>query len=244
MVARMSDDDYTPKPGFFKPSTLAPFFALTAVFHAACVASRFDEVAKMLPTGIAGGLLIATFPLIFIEGYFESRLDYGKQMDSLPLWMKIDSRPVKMSFTFAFTYLGIVILQTWDVGIGPIDPTPPPEWPLAQRAQFFGTMTLAMFFPNYLAATGFFVPGLRFLGKLFHKLPAYAGIGILGVVGIGVGYGVGMLLSSAGATSTVTSVQATWSSITEQPAIAIGLAFAGVLVPMIFGAIKGKGEDD
>lgn len=244
MVRRMSDDDYTPEKGFFKPSKLAPFFVITAIFHAVCVATRFDEVAQMLPAGIAGGLLIGTFPLIFIEGYFESRIDYGKQMESMPLWMRIDSKPVKMSFTFAFTYLAVVMLQTWDVGLGPVDPTPPPEWPLAQRAQFFGMMTLAMFFPNYLAATSFFVPGLRFLGKLFHKLPAYAGIGILGVIGVGVGYGVGAVLNNAAATSTVTSVQDTWTSITEQPAIAIGLAFAGVLLPMIFGALFGKKDDD
>ena len=160
------------------------------------------------------------------------------------MWMKINSKPVKVSFTFAFTYLGIVILQTWDIGIGPVDPTPPPEWDLPTRARWFGIMTLAMFFPNYLAATGFFVPGLRFIGKLFHKLPAYAGIGILGVIGIGVGYGVGAVLSNAAATSTVTSVQDTWTSITEKPEIAIGLAFAGVLIPMIFGALFGKKDED
>ncbi|MCB9624793.1 MAG: hypothetical protein H6723_15885 [Sandaracinus sp.] len=43
--------------------------------------------------------------------------------------MRIDSRPVKLSFTFAFTYLAIVLLQTWDVEIGPVDPTPRPSGP-------------------------------------------------------------------------------------------------------------------
>lgn len=239
----MSDADYSPRPGFFKASSLAPFFLLTALFHAACVATRFEEVAAVLPAGVAGGLLIATFPLLFIEGYFESRIDYGNRLDSLPLWMRIDSRPVKMSFTFAFTYLAIVVLQTWDISIGPIDPTPPPEWPVARRAQWFGTMTLAMFFPNYLAATSTLVPGLRFVGKLFHELPPYVGVGVLGTVGVGVGYGVGILLQNAAATSTVTAVQDTWTSITDEPAVAIGLAFGGVLVPMIFGVILGKKDD-
>ncbi|MCB9616025.1 MAG: hypothetical protein H6722_26620 [Sandaracinus sp.] len=238
----MSDDD-APRPGFFRPGSLAPFFAITALFHAACVATRFDEVAKMLPAGVAGGLLVGTFPLLFVEGYFESRIDYGKQLESLPLWMRIDSRPVKLSFTFAFTYLAIVLLQTWDVEIGPVDPTPPPEWPVGQRAQWFGTMTLAMFFPNYLAATSLLVPGLRVLGKLVHKLPSFLAVGLLGSLGVGVGYGVTLLLHDAAATSTVTSVQDTWSSITERPEVAIGLAFAGVLLPMIFGALFGKKDD-
>jgi hypothetical protein len=243
IVSTMSDDPVTPRPGAFAPRTLAPFFALTALFHAACVATRFDEVAQRLPAGVAGGLLIATFTLLFVEGYFESRIDYGEQLASLPLWMRIDSRPVKASFTFAFTYLAVVLLQTWDVEIGPVDPTPPPEWPVGQRAQWFGIMTLAMFFPNFLAASSFFIPGLRLLGTLFHKLPAPAAIGILGVLGTGVGYGVGVLLGDASASSSVTAVQDTWSSVTENPAVAVGLALGGVIVPMIVGALIGKKDD-
>ena len=114
----------TPRGGL-APKTLAPFFVLAALFHLGCIATRFDGVAGRLPPGVAAGLLLATFPLLFVEGYFESRLNYGDKLSSLPLWMQIDSKPVKATFTFAFTYLSIVLLQTFDISIGPIDPSPP-----------------------------------------------------------------------------------------------------------------------
>ena len=55
-------------------------------------------------------VLLAHFPLLLIEGFFEGRLDYGKQREGMPLWMRINSRPVKVSFTLAFTYLAVVVL--------------------------------------------------------------------------------------------------------------------------------------
>jgi len=231
------------RKGAFRPSALAPLFALTAIFHALTVATRFDEVARALPAGVAGGLLLATFVLILVEGYFESRLDYGDSSSSLPLWMRINSKPVKLSFTFAFTYLAIVVLQTWDIGIGPIDPTPPPEWPLAQRAQWFGMMTVGMFFPNYLAATGALVPILRKFGQLLHGLPAFLGILVSGVVGAGLGYGAVQLMASVGVGQGIATASDAIDAITERPLVAIGLAFGGVLLPMIYGALV-KSDDD
>lgn len=238
----MADEERKAKKGYFLPGSLAPFFVLAGIFHAACVATRFEEVALMLPAGVSGGLLLVTFPLLFIEGYFESRLDYGDTLDSLPLWMRINSRPVKLAFTFAFTYLAVVVLQTWDISIGPIDPTPPADWPLAQRAQFFAMMSAGMFFPNYLAATGLLVPVLRKIGSLFHKVPAWGAVGILGLLGTGVGYGVVRLFASVAVGDAVDEANTLWTSITERPLVAFGLVFAGVLVPMIFGALK-KDDD-
>ncbi|NOY91305.1 MAG: hypothetical protein GXP55_08850 [Deltaproteobacteria bacterium] len=239
------DSDSTPvREGAFLPRRLAPFFVLTALFHAICLVTRFDDVARVLPVGVGAGLLLATFPLLFIEGYFESRLDYGDASTSLPLWMRIKSRPVKLSFTFAFTYLAVVVLQTWDISIGPIDPTPPPEWPLAQRAQFFAMMSAGMFFPNYLAATSFLVPALRTLGTVAQRLPAFVAIFVLGLLGMGAGYGVVQAFASASIGSGIESANSMLSAITERPAVAIGLAFAGVFVPMIFGALLKSDEDD
>jgi len=242
----MDDDSASEhiRKGAFRPRTLAPFFVLTALFHALCVLTRFDDVARAMPAGVGAGLLLATFPLLFIEGYFESRLDYGESLSSLPIWMRIKSKPVKFSFTFAFTYLAIVVLQTWDISIGPIDPTPPPEWPLAQRAQFFAMMSFGMFFPNYLAATGFLVPALRKLGALFQRLPAFLAIFVLGLLGMGAGYGVVTAFASVSLGSGIESASGMLDAITERPAVAIGLAFGGVLVPMIYGALVKSDEDD
>jgi len=239
------DSDSRPvRKGAFRPRTLAPFFVLTALFHTLCLATRFDDVARALPAGVGAGLLLATFPLLFIEGYFESRLDYGDDSSSLPLWMRIKSKPVKLSFTLAFTYLAVVVLQTWDISIGPIDPTPPPEWPLAQRAQFFAMMSAGMFFPNYLAATGLLVPTLRKLGQLFHRVPAVVAILVLGLLGMGAGYGVVSAFASVSLGSGIESASSMLDAITERPAVAIGLAFAGVFVPMIFGALMKSDEDE
>lgn len=228
--------------GRLRPSRVAPLFSLTALFHAVCLVSRFDEVAQQLPAGVSGGLLMATFPLLLIEGYFEGRVDYGSTVASLPLWMRIDSKPVKLSFTFAFTYLAVVVLQTWDVSIGPIDPTPPAEWPLAQRAQFFLMMSVGMFFPNYLAATSLLVPVLRGIGRPFRQVPAVLATAVLGLLGTALGYGVGQALASSAVGSNVMGANEAWQSLTERPLVAIGLAFGAVLLPMIFGALT-KSDD-
>ena len=94
----------------------------------------------------------------------------------MPLWMRITSRPVKLSFTFAFTYLAVVVLQTWALSIGPIDPSPPAEWALGQRAMWFGTMSVGMFFPNYLATTAILIPVLRAITAPFRRLPRAAAL--------------------------------------------------------------------
>ena len=101
----------------------------------------------------------------------------------------------------------MVVLQTWDIRIDHIDPTPPPEWPLAQRGEFFAIMSLGMFFPNDLAATGFLVPALRKLGELRHGLPALAAILVMGLLGTGVGYCVVQAFASISTGSPHASVE-------------------------------------
>ncbi len=229
--------------GMLKPSTVAPLFVFTAIAHLASLATRFDTLAAELPENLATGILFAQFPLLLVAAYFEGRIDYGDTLDSLPLWMRINSKPVKLSFTLAFTYLAVTVLQTWDISIGPIDPTPPPEWGLAQRAQWFAIMSVGMFFPNYLAATGLLVPGLRTVTKPLHGLPAPAAVLISGVLGCAVGAGVVWLFSNQMAHEGVEGVQSAWADFTDNPAIAIGVAFAFILVPLIFSALTGKKED-
>ena len=107
------------------PRTVAPYFLLVALIHAASVATLFDLVAAKVPDAVLLAIMIGQFPLLVLSGYFEGRLDYGPAMDGFPLWMRIRSVPVKLAFTFAFIYIAGVTLQTLHFSIGPIDPTPP-----------------------------------------------------------------------------------------------------------------------
>jgi hypothetical protein len=143
------------------PRTLAPFFIVVALINAIAVATRFDLLAAKLPAGAPLGVMLAVVPLLVLAGYFEGRLDYGETLAELPLWMRIKSVPVKLAFTFGFIYLTCVALQTWDIKIGPIDPSPPASFPPERRAMWFAIFTGGMFFPFYLAATAILIPGLR-----------------------------------------------------------------------------------
>jgi hypothetical protein len=212
------------------PSRLAPFFLFAALLHAVTILTRFDEVARMLPPVVASSLLLGTVAMLFVEGYFEGRLDYGPTLAELPLWMRIKSGPVKAAFTFAFTYLAIVALQTWDISIGPIDPTPPPEMPLSMRAMWFGMFTFGMFFVNYLAATSILIPFFRAATMPLRFLPGVVGVAIASVVGVGVGYGLTQLVASVLLQSQVSAAQDTWAQITEAPAVALPIALAITIV--------------
>jgi hypothetical protein len=219
------------------PSRLAPFFVFAALLHAATIITRFDEVARQIPPIVASSVLLGSVAMLFIEGYFEGRLDYGPTLAELPLWMRIKSGPVKAAFTFAFTYLAIVALQTWDISIGPIDPTPPPEMPLAIRAQWFGMFTFGMFFVNYLAATSILIPFFRVITKPLHFLPGIVGAAIASIVGVGVGWGLTELVASVLLKDQVTAVQDGWAQITEAPALAVPIALAITVVPILVGLV-------
>lgn len=219
---------------------LAPLFILIAVFNAAAVVTRFADVALMLPASVETAILLAQFPLLLIAGYFEGRLDYGESAVELPLWMRIQSKPVKLAFTLAFTYLAIVVLQTWDIELGPVDPSPPAEWPLQQRAGFFAMMTAAMFFPNYLAAASLLIPGLRAVTRPLHRLPAAAGLAITSVVGVVFGFVVVKLVASQGLKDTTGSIQ---DALESSPAVAIGIAFGMAWIPIIWGLISARKEE-
>lgn len=221
-----------------RPEKLGPFFALTALLHVVAVASRFGDVATHLPAGVAEALFLAQMPLLFVEGYFEGRLDYGDERANMPGWMRITSRPVKLSFTFAFVYLAIVVLQTWDISIGPIDPTPPESFPASQRAMWFGIMTVGMFFPNYLAASGLLIPFLRGVTTPLRMLPTLVGLPIA----IALGGAAGFALLSLFASATVGEGFDTMNAVLEEPAIALGVTLAMVLVPILLERVLEKAE--
>ena len=222
-----------------KPGTLAPLFVLTALLHAASVATRFDVVAAELPSTLVAAILFAQLPLLLVEGYFEGRLDYGPGVG--PVWMRIKSRPVKLAFTFGFLYLVIVVMQTWNISLGPIDPTPPKEWPTTQRALWFGGFTAGMFFPNYLAASGSLIPALRTLTSPLRKLPTAVAVIIASVVGVAAGWGAMVLVDS----KSLGKAADTWQSLQESSKYALPIALALVWVPILVGMVleRRKAED-
>lgn len=229
-----------------KPSTLAPFFALTALFHAASVASRFDVVAAEIPASVTAAILFAQLPLLLVEGYFEGRLDYGEGSGlsktggsgaEPPTWMRIKSQPVKVAFTFGFLFLVTVVMQTWNVSLGPIDPTPPKEWPVAQRAGWFAMFTAGMFFPNYLAAASSLIPALRTITAPLRRLPTIVAVILASVVGVAAGYGAVLAFGNAKVGDKISAAQALWQSLQENPTIALPLALAITWVPILFGLV-------
>ena len=221
------------------PQRVAPFFILVAVINAFAVATRFDLLAAKLPAGAAVGVMLAVFPLLVLGGYFEGRIDYGESMADFPLWMRIKSVPVKLAFTFGFMYLTCVALQTWDVKIGPIDPTPPAEWPAEKRAMWFAIFTGGMFFPFYLAATSILIPGLRGMTWPLRKLPPIAA----GLIALVVGFGLGVLVLAAVTSSKIgafiTGIKETFKA---NPAAAVGISLVAMLGPLVVGLIRGKDE--
>lgn len=216
------------------PRTVAPFFILVALINAGAVASRFDLVAQKLPGGAAVAVMLAVFPLLLLGGYFEGRIDYDETLATLPLWMRIKSVPVKLAFTFGFMYLTCVALQTWDVSIGPVDPSPPETFPPAQRAMWFGIFTAGMFFPFYLAATSILIPVLRVVTKPLRALPPLLGA-LLALV---IGGGLGVLVLSAVTSSRVGDfVRGVKTAITSDPTVAVPIAIGTTVVPLLLGLV-------
>jgi hypothetical protein len=229
-----------PEAKKLSPATVAPYFVIVALIHAASVATLFDQVAIKLPSGMAEALMIGTFPLLLLSGYFEGRLDYGETMADFPLWMRIKSRPVKLAFTFGFIYIATVSLQTLHFSIGPLDPTPPASFPQAQRAMWFAMFTAGMFFPFYLAATGLLIPILRAITKPLRTLPSAPGAVIALVLGGGLGVLIFALATKTKLTAFIDGVHA-W--INSDPAIALAVTLGMTFGPMVIGLVLGKKEE-
>jgi hypothetical protein len=213
---------------------------VVALVQMAAVASRFDLVAAKLPAGAAPGIMAAVVPLLVLAGYFEGRLDYGETLSELPLWMRIKSVPVKVAFTFGFIYLACVALQTFDISIGPLDPTPPTTFPAAQRAMWFAMFTGGMFFPFYLAATGALIPLLRVMTAPLRAMPAAVG-GLLALV-LGAALGL-FLLSAATSTAFPAFVKALVAAYKAEPAIGATVTGVTTFGPLLVGLVRGSKDE-
>jgi hypothetical protein len=221
--------------------TLAPYFVVAGLIHAAAVATRFDALAAKLPTGAPLAIMIGQFPLLLLSGYFESRLAYANRSKEFPLWMRIDSWAVKLAMAFGFMYLVVVAAQAWDVSIGPVDPTPPLEWPTEKRALWFAMFTGGFALIFYMAAASILVPVLRGLAYPLRYLPGMAAA----PVALAVGFGAGMLvLAGVQSTKVADFVASVKAGIQVRPGVFVGLTLASTFVPLLIGALLSRRDQE
>lgn len=216
------------------PGSVAPLFGLLALLFAAAVLSRFDGFAGQVPPAVHGAALAASFPLLMLGATIERQIDYGRVLKGMPLWMQIDSRPVRWFFSLAMTYLGIVALQVFDLDLGLIDPSAPAEWPPQQRLGWFVMFSFGMSFASLLLASSALVPALRVITWPFARLPAGIGLPLAAVFGLGLG-----ALALAGLTRAddVRAITGYVEALKQQPVIAVALTVVLLVVLPLFARI-------
>jgi len=215
------------------PPGLVPFFVLTTVLHGAAVLSRFDQLQDAVPPVVHAALLCGQLPLLLLEAYFVDRLLAAERGPELPTWMRIPAGPIRSSLALALTYLALFALQTWEVSLGGIDPTPPAIWPPAQRLAWFSGFALILTFPAYLVATSTLLPILRALIWPLRALPAAVAV----IVAVGLGGGAGLValalvdVREGALFATLTGLKA---AVTADPIGALLITVAG---PALGGAV-------
>jgi len=220
-----------PRPG------LVPFFTLMTLLHGAAVLSRFDQFQAALPPVVHAALLCGQLPLILLEAYFIDRLLVAESGPKLPVWMRIPAGPIRSALALALTYLGLFTLQTWEISLGGVDPTPPAIWPLAQRLAWFSGFALIVTFPAYLAATTTLLPVLRVLLRPLRALPAALAV----LVAIGLGGGAGLLalalvdVREGAMFAALVDIKA---AVTAEPLGALLITFAGPAIGGVFGLVR------
>lgn len=219
------------------PERLSPYFLFAAFIHLVAIATRFDTLAAKLPDVVAPIVMATQFPLLVLSGYFEARLDYGDHLPGLPKWMAIRSKPVKLALTFGFIYLALIPLQTWDLSIGPLDPTPPEAFPQAQRAMWFAMFSVGMFFPFYMAATSLLVPVLRVIAFPMKRLPLALGAALALTIGFAIGTFVLALCTEQAAGDFIRAVIAHYKA---NPVLGIAISVVTTGVPLVIGLVRGK----
>lgn len=214
--------------------SVAPLFAALTLVFAGAVLSRFDQFAAQIPAQVHGALLAASFPLLLIAGAVERRVAYAPGRATMPLWMQIDSRPIKYTFTLALTYLGIVTLQAFDLELGIIDPSPPVEWPQQQRLMWFLAFSFGMSFANFLVAAGVLIPALRLITAPFSRLPGALGMPLVALLGLGLGW---LSLGALARADDVRAIGGYVEAMKQQPTVAIAVAVALVVVPAVIDSM-------
>lgn len=216
------------------PRSVAPLFVVLTLVFAAAVLSRFDGFQGELPAAAHGALLAASFPLLLLAGAVEGRVAYDPARKDMPLWMQIDSRPIKYTFALALTYLGLVALQAFEIELGTVDPSAPEVWPPPQRLAWFLMFSFGMSFANFLVAAGVLIPGLRLVTAPFSRLPAALGMPLVALLGLGLGW---LSLGALARADDVRAIKGYVDAVQEQPTVAVAVAVALVVVPVVIESI-------
>ncbi len=175
----MTDAEETPR----LPWSQRLFFLFVALVGLLGIVSRFDEVRAMTPSLVAMALLLVQGPLLVMMGFLEARTVPAESNVDLPEWMTVRSRSVRAALTFSFTFLALVLMQEYEIGIGEIDPTPPAVFSLQGRVGYFAMFTVGMGFINFIAASGLLLPVLRTLARPFRRWPLSGALPVALVLG-------------------------------------------------------------
>lgn len=202
------------------------YFVFFSLVGLGCLAIRFDALAERIPDPLPALALGAQGPLLLVAGLLESRMPHADGDGVGPLWMQIEDRWVRRGFTLSFTFLSVVLLQTLDVSIGPVDPTPPESFPLPQRAMWFGMFSVGMGFVNYMAAVELFVPPLRAIGRPLRGQNLAWTLPLFGLIGAALSLGLFALFRVEAVREGLAALQA-WL---DQPQYALALILGPVLV--------------
>jgi hypothetical protein len=184
--------------------------------------------------------MLAQFPLLYLTGFFESRVDHGKSSKGFPLWMQIDSKSVMAAVTLGSMYLAVVAAQRWDLSVGPLDPTPPLEFDPAIRAMWFAMFTLGASMLFFMTAAGIVIPILRFVTYPLRYLPIAAAAVLALLIGAGLGL---VILSAMQSTKIATSIDAAKAAMDHNPAVFVTVFCVVTVGPLLLGLVL-KGKDD
>lgn len=224
--------------GTIPPARLAPLYWLTTLVHAGSVVTRFDKLNQALPPKVNAAILFVQFPLLLIVGWYEGKIDLGPyDNQDMPLWIRIKPWSLKTSIAMAFAFLCIVITQTWHIGVGPMDPTPPDVWPQAMRLGWFLMFTLGFTGIFMIAAPSAVIPPLRIVTQPFRWAPSIIAVPLLTAVGMGAGYYAIKLLADAKIGGEVASIQATLDLFKQDWLFMIVFTNATVWLPILLGKL-------
>lgn len=214
------------------PGGIRAFFALFALFSIACICSRFDVILMQTPDIVALCALFAHGPLLFVAGILELRSRKEVDGDEMPAWMRLKDPFIKAGFTFSLTFLCVVSIQELGVEFGPVDPTPPAEWPLGKRAGWYGMFTFGFAGITYMALVGSVVPVLRAIAKPLRGGSLAVSVPVMALLG----GGLAALIMWLGSLAPVQAGLDWLTALLDDPKIVVAM----ILVPLFISQALSK----